>query len=181
MRRTVRLLYPTPFLDRYAYQRIWWRGGWDVDPPPDLEPAEAALLVRSRPDRRKRIKVDVPWWITGTLSFVIGLFDPATRYMQRHSPSRGSRRWAMRRVPAPALRMPREEVEEMVAPHEATLRAAERRYGAQVKACARELVRTGTTVARLPNAQLAGPHRRLSAADSQHLGNCGTGWVVTRR
>ncbi len=52
MRRTVRLLYPTPFLDRYAYQRIWWRGGWDVDPPPDLEPAEAALLVRSRPDRR---------------------------------------------------------------------------------------------------------------------------------
>jgi hypothetical protein len=52
--------------------------------------------------------------------------------------------------------MPREEVEEMIAGHEATLRAAERRYGAQVKACAQELVRTGTTVVRLPNAQLRG-------------------------
>jgi len=156
MPRTVRVLCRTPFLDRYAYQRMWWRGGWDVDPPPDLEPAEAALLVRSTPDRRDRIEVDVPWWVTGAISFVIGLFDPPTRYMQRHSPSRGPRRWAVRRVPPPALRMPREEVEEMIAGHEATLRVAERRYGMQVKACAQELVRTGTTVVWLPNAQLRG-------------------------
>jgi hypothetical protein len=156
MSRTVRLLYPTPFLDRYAHQRMWWRGGWDVDPPPDLVPAETALLVRSTPDRRERIEIDVPAWITGAVSFVIGLFDPATRYMQRHSRSSGSRHWAMRRVPAPALRMPREEVEEMVAAHEATMRAAERRYGAQVRACAQELVRTGTTVIQLQNVQLRG-------------------------
>jgi hypothetical protein len=87
MPRTVRILYQTPFLDRYAYQRMWWRGGWDVDLPPELEPAAAAVLVRSAPDRRERIDVEVPWWITRAVSFVIGLIDPAARYMQRHSRS----------------------------------------------------------------------------------------------
>jgi hypothetical protein len=156
MPRTVRLLYRTPFLDRYAHQQMWWRGGWDVDPPPDLAPAAAALLVRSTPDRRERIEVDVPWWVTGAIAFVIGLFDPPTRYLQRHARSRGPRRWAVRRVPPPALRPPREEIEQMIAAHEATLRAAERRYGAQVRACAQELMHTGTTVLQLQNGRLRG-------------------------
>lgn len=172
----VRLLYRTPFLDRYAYQRMWWRGGWDVDLAPDLEPAEAALLVQSKPDWRDRTEVDVPWWVTDAVSFVIGLFDPPTRYIQRHSPSRGPRRWAVRRVSPPALRMPREDVEEMIAANEATLRVAERRYGVQVRACAQELVRTGTTVLQLQKGQLRGRIVDYPRGDSiLHVETTGSG------
>lgn len=30
MPRWVRVWYRTPFIDRYAYSWMWWRGGWDV-------------------------------------------------------------------------------------------------------------------------------------------------------
>jgi hypothetical protein len=30
MPRWVRLWYRTPFLDRYAYEWMWWHGGWSV-------------------------------------------------------------------------------------------------------------------------------------------------------
>ena len=40
--RWVRLWYATPWLDRFAYQWMWWHGGWSVripgdppEPPPD--------------------------------------------------------------------------------------------------------------------------------------------------
>jgi len=59
-------------------------------------------------------------------------------------------------VAAPALRPPRETVEQMIAEHEATLRAAERGYGRQIRAGAEELVRTGATVVRVSNVQLQG-------------------------
>jgi hypothetical protein len=166
MPRTVRILYRTPFLDRYAHQCMWWRGGWDVDPPPELKPAVAAQLVRSTPDRRERIEIEIPGWIARAVSFVIGLIDPAERYMQRHSPRVPTRRWAVRRVSASALRPPREDVERMIAEHEATLRVAERRYGGQVRACAQELVRTGATVVRLQNAQIRGRIVRFRRGDS---------------
>jgi hypothetical protein len=156
MPRTVRVLFRTPFIDRYAHQLMWWRGGWDVDPPSELEPAAAALLVRSTPDRRDRIELEVPWWITGAVWFVIGVIDPAAGYLRRHSPRGRSRRWGVRRVAAPALSPPRETVEQMIAEHESKLRAAERRYGREIRACAEELVRTGVTVVRLSNVQLRG-------------------------
>jgi hypothetical protein len=176
MPRTVRVLYRTPFVDRYAHQRMWWRGGWDVDPPSELEPAAGALLVRSTPDRRDRIELEVPSWVTGAVWFVIGVIDPAARYMQRHCPRRRSRRWSVRRVAAPALRPPRETVEQMIAEHEATLRAAERRYGGQIRACAEELVRTGATVVRLPNVQLRCRIVRFWRGDSVlHLETIGPG------
>jgi hypothetical protein len=176
MARTVRILYRTPFVDRYAYQRMWWRGGWDVDPPPELGPAAAAVLVRSTPGRRDRIEVEVPWCITRAASFVIGLFDPAARYMQRYCPQGTSRRWGVHRVAAPALRPPREIVEQMIARHEASLRAVERRYGGQVRAGAQELVRTGATVVRLENAQLRGRIVRFRYGDSVlHLERIGPG------
>jgi hypothetical protein len=44
----------------------------------------------------------------------------------------------------------------MNATHEATLRTAERRYGALVRACAQELMRTGSTVLQLQNGRLRG-------------------------
>lgn len=166
MPRTVRVLLWTPFLDRYAHQRMWWRGGWDVDPPPELEPAVAALLVRSTPARGDRIEVELPWWITRLVSFVIGLVDPAERYMQRHSPRAPSRRWGVHRVPASAPRPPREIVERMAAEREAILRDAERRYGGQVRASAQELVRTGATVLRLRNAELRARIVRFRRGDS---------------
>jgi hypothetical protein len=38
----VRIWYRTPFIDRYAYEWMWWRGGWSVlvpgQPPPPTEP-----------------------------------------------------------------------------------------------------------------------------------------------
>ena len=150
----LRILYRTPFLDRWAHQRMWWRGGWDVDPPAELEPVAVAGLTRSTPDQRERIEVEVPWWITRAFSWVIGLIDPAERYLRRHSRRGPSRRWGVHRVAAPALRPSGEEIEQMIAEHEATVRAAERRYGVQVRACAQELVRSGATVVRLQNVQL---------------------------
>jgi hypothetical protein len=42
MPRWVRIWYRTPLIDRYAYEWMWWHGGWDVlvptdnpEPPPD--------------------------------------------------------------------------------------------------------------------------------------------------
>jgi hypothetical protein len=176
MPRTLRILYHAPFVDRYAYRLMWRRGGWDVDPPPELEPAAAALLVRSTPDRRERIELDVPWWITGAAWFVIGAIDPATRYMRRHSPRGRSTRWRVRRVAAPAPRPPRATVEQMIAEYEATLRAADRRYGEQIRVCAEELVGTGATVVRLPTVRLRGRIVRFWRGDSVlHVDTIGPG------
>ena len=176
MPRMVRVLYRTPFMDRYAHQRMWWRGGWDVDPPSELGPAAAALLVRSTPDRRDRIELEIPSWITGAVGFVIGVIDPAEGYMRRRFPRGRSRRWGVRRVAAHALRPPPETVEQMIAEHEATLRAAERRYGGPIRAGAEELVRTGATVVRLPNVQLRGRIVDFWRGDSVlHLERIGSG------
>jgi hypothetical protein len=35
MPRWVRLWYRTPFIDRYAYEWMWWHGGWSVLVPAD--------------------------------------------------------------------------------------------------------------------------------------------------
>jgi hypothetical protein len=32
----VRILFWTPFVDRYAHTWMWFRGGWDFDPPEEL-------------------------------------------------------------------------------------------------------------------------------------------------
>jgi hypothetical protein len=79
-------------------------------------------------------------------------------------------------VAAPALRLPRENVEQIIAKREATLRAAEHRYGGQVRACAQELVRTGATVVRLQNARQRGRIVRFRRGDSVlHLETTGPG------
>lgn len=50
MPRLVRLWYHTPFLDRWAYEWMWMRGGWDVEPwlPPD-EPPDGGVREPRRP------------------------------------------------------------------------------------------------------------------------------------
>ena len=49
--RRVRILFRTPFLDRYAHRWMWFRGGWDVDPPDRLDPAAAAPTLCAASDR----------------------------------------------------------------------------------------------------------------------------------
>jgi hypothetical protein len=56
--RWVRVWYRTPFLDRYAYEWMWWHGGWNVlvpgEPPPPpqagvREPRGPTPVPRSTP------------------------------------------------------------------------------------------------------------------------------------
>jgi hypothetical protein len=84
-----------PLLDRYAHRWMWLHGGWDVDPPDELDPAAAERLVwstpppRRRPPRRRFMR-RIPGEPPRIVSFVIGLVDPAFRYMeQRHPGLRG--------------------------------------------------------------------------------------------
>ena len=56
MPRWVRVWYRIPFIDRYAYEWMWWRGGWAVlvpgeqPPPPDIgvrEPRRPLPVVQT--------------------------------------------------------------------------------------------------------------------------------------
>lgn len=50
MPRWVRAWYRTPWLDRYAYEWMWWHGGWSVlvpSPPPD--PPDGGVHEPRRP------------------------------------------------------------------------------------------------------------------------------------
>jgi hypothetical protein len=38
MPRWVRVWYRLPFVDRYAYEWMWWHGGWAVLTPGDAPP-----------------------------------------------------------------------------------------------------------------------------------------------
>lgn len=53
--RWVRVWYRTPFLDRYAYEWMWWHGGWSVltpGEPPAPPPAGVREPRRPRPHDR---------------------------------------------------------------------------------------------------------------------------------
>jgi hypothetical protein len=155
---------------------MWFRGGWDVHPPEDLDPADALRLVFStpppRPARRqpllRRYTGQPPW----VVSFVIGLVDPAYRYMEQRHPKRGRRR-PHRRARQPRcteeatarlrdderpsisdeMETMREWRERMIARHADAMHAAEHRWGGQARVSASELVRDGVTVLQLDNQQ----------------------------
>jgi hypothetical protein len=44
--RWVRAWYRTPFIDRYAYEWMWWHGGWSVLVPSDNPPVPPDSGVR---------------------------------------------------------------------------------------------------------------------------------------
>jgi hypothetical protein len=175
--RWVRILFWTPFLDRYAHRWMWFHGGWDVDPPDGLDPGAAERLVwstpppRRRPPRR-RFTGRLPGEPPRIVSFVIGLVDPAYRYMeQRHPGRRGPHRRGRRPrciqdaaagACTPGGERPtsldevwptRERREQMLARHAAAVQAAEHRWGRQARTSAGELVRDGVTVLQLDNEQ----------------------------
>jgi hypothetical protein len=169
MPRWVRIWFRTPFLDRYAHQWMWFRGGWDVDPPEGLEPAVAARLMRSRPAPRRRSSRRRVGRPSRIVTFVIGLIDPAEGYLRR-LPGPG-RRPAHPRAQLPrvtgttrtgvdsegaewsatleAMWWSREYRQRERAAHEAAMRAAQHRWGAQARICAGDLVRDGVAVFRL--------------------------------
>jgi hypothetical protein len=186
-------MFRTPFLDRYAHQWMWVRGGWDVDPPQDLDPADGPGLVSSTPPphrhspRRpllRRCAAEPPW----VVSFVIGLVDPAHRYMQQRHPERGRRRphrgaWrpscTEQATVRPRVRdgerasisdeteTTRQWRERMAARHAAAMHAAEQRWGGPARVSASELVRDGRTVLQLDNQrQIRGRLVRFWRGDS---------------
>ncbi|TWP32312.1 hypothetical protein FGL98_24450 [Leekyejoonella antrihumi] len=44
--RWARLWYRIPFIDRYAYEWMWWHGGWSVLVPGDSQPLPPTDGVR---------------------------------------------------------------------------------------------------------------------------------------
>lgn len=44
--RWARAWYRTPFIDRYAYEWMWWHGGWSVLVPSNIPPAPPDSGVR---------------------------------------------------------------------------------------------------------------------------------------
>lgn len=175
--RWVRILFWTPFLDRYAHRWMWFHGGWDVDPPDELDPAAAERLVWSTPaphrrPPRRRFTRRIPGEPPRIVSFLIGLVDPAYRYMEQRHPGRRRPYRRGRRPPCveeaaggactPGGDRPasidevwptREWRERMIARHAAAMRAAEHRWARQARISASELVRDGVTVLQLDNEQ----------------------------
>lgn len=47
--RWVRIWYRTPLVDRFAYEWMWWHGGWSVLAPGDTPPPEAGVREPRRP------------------------------------------------------------------------------------------------------------------------------------
>jgi hypothetical protein len=180
MPRWVRILYWTPWVDRYAHVWMWSHGGWDVEPPDDLGPAAAAALVWSGPAPQPRAQGPASRAWSRVAGFVWRLFDPAERYMRRGPAGRrrprptrwsgGSRRPSREVAHGSAVREPdADEVAWMRAEaerHQAALRDAERRWGHEARICADELVRGASTVLSFDGGQVRGRLVRFWRGDS---------------
>jgi hypothetical protein len=175
----LRILYRTPFVDRYAHEWMWFRGGWDVAPPDDLDPAVAAGLVPSTPARRRRRRRTTATGDWRLVTLVVGLFDPAERYMRqrpRRRGPRGPRRWVLvwrlrrRYRTAGTVQLPDEpsmnDIAEMQAQYDAAIEAARRRWGPQIDLATDELIRDGVTVLPLDSRQIHGRVVRFWRGDS---------------
>ena len=98
------------------------------------------------------------------MSWLIGLIDPAERYLRerRTAPRPGRRRHAA--IPDAACRAPgpaevasmRQRAELSRARYDAAVHAAEQRWGAQARICADELIERGSTVLRVGNGEVRG-------------------------
>jgi hypothetical protein len=174
----LRVMYRMPLVDRYASELMWFRGGWDVAPPEDLEPGATAGLVRSIPAPRRRWRTTVrrEWRL---VTLVVGLFDPAERHLRRRPPRRGFRgprrwilRWRLRRNwtagvgPVPDEQSMKDVAKRMQARHDAAIEAARRSWGPQIERAAGELIRNGVTVLSLDGGQVRGRILRFWRGDS---------------